>query len=212
MVLDKALTTVIYYTSNREDEVFEGVIRRKLLQVIGDLPLISVSQKSIDFGHNFCVGDIGASDKNVLIQMFIGCLLAETPFIATAEADFLYPPTGYFDFVPEDDAKFYRYTNLWVLRKKSNYFKKKKFSLGAQISGRNKLLDALWGKLSMENIRGDIVNPHGYKDGIDGPIPCITIKTGDGMRDDCGTNQDVLPVESLPYWGKVEDLKKLLWV
>ena len=69
----KDLFTIIYYTSNKEDEAFEGKTRKKLLEVCGDIPIISVSQKPIDFGKNICVGDVGACDANLYRQIQIGC-------------------------------------------------------------------------------------------------------------------------------------------
>ena len=54
--------TIIYYTSNREDERFESRVRANLLKVCGNLPIISVSQKPIyGFGFNIPVGDVGVS-------------------------------------------------------------------------------------------------------------------------------------------------------
>jgi len=83
--------TVIYYTSNREDERFETKIRAHLLQTIGDTPLISVSQRPIAFGKNICVGDVGRSGHNVFRQYQIGVQEAETPYVCPAESDCLYP-------------------------------------------------------------------------------------------------------------------------
>ena len=68
--------TIIYYTSNTENENFENKIRENILKVKGDLPLISVSQKPIDFGHNICVGELGKSYENAFYQAKIGCEIA----------------------------------------------------------------------------------------------------------------------------------------
>ena len=145
------MITVIYYTSNKEPELFEQNIRKRLLDVIGNLPLISVSQKPIDFGDNICVGEnIGLSDANIFRQLLIGCEKASTPLIATAEADCLYPPTGYFDFKPKNIDMTYRYTNLWLFYTKycnrrlwRKGFLKMDYSLCAQISGREYLIHHL---------------------------------------------------------------------
>lgn len=88
----KDLLTVIYYTSNREEKEFENKVKAKLLEVIGKLPLISVSQKPIDFRKNICVGDVGVCDANLFRQIQIGCEAANTPFVISAETDCLYPP------------------------------------------------------------------------------------------------------------------------
>ena len=105
--------TVIYYTSNREKELFESRIRQSLLDVIGDLPLISVSQKPIDFGKNICVGDVGVSSQNAFRQLQIGAMEAKTRFVCPAESDFLYPKE-YFEFRPPREDIFYIMAPLWV--------------------------------------------------------------------------------------------------
>ena len=64
--------TILYYTSNREGEEFEGRIRQNILNVKGDLPIISISHKPIDFGENICVGDVGVSGFNMFRQIQIG--------------------------------------------------------------------------------------------------------------------------------------------
>lgn len=64
--------TVLYYTSNREGENFEGRVREIILKNKGNLPLISVSQKPIDFGKNIVVGDHGASGFNMFRQPIYG--------------------------------------------------------------------------------------------------------------------------------------------
>ena len=94
--------TVVYYSSCREDPVFEGKIRQALLDAIGDLPLISVTQQPVDFGENICVGDVGRSGHNVFRQYQIGVQAATTRFVAPAESDALYPP-GWFASRPLSD-------------------------------------------------------------------------------------------------------------
>ena len=128
--------TVIYYTSNREKPEFENIIRQKILKTIGNTPLISVSHKPIKFGQNICVGDVGLSDYNIYRQMQLGCLEAKTKYVCTAEADCLYPPTGYFDFKPPENWTAGHYTNLYILWKGSHIFNQKAFSLCGLFSNR----------------------------------------------------------------------------
>jgi len=107
-------TTVIYYTSNTELPAFEEKIRQALMEAKGDLPLISVSQKPIDFGQNICVGDVGPSSQNAYRQLLIGVEAATTEFVCTAESDFLYDP-AYFQFQPKNNTTFYLAKPCWVL-------------------------------------------------------------------------------------------------
>jgi len=119
--------TIIYYTSNREDPRFEARIQRTLRHMSRPLPIISVSQKPIDFGKNICVGDVGLTGHNAQRQYLIGAKEAKTKYICNAEADFIYP-REYFNFVPKRDDTFYFATPLYVLfaqRGKSNIFGRK---------------------------------------------------------------------------------------
>lgn len=147
--------TVVYYTSNQEDESFEKKIRQRILDTIGDMPLISVSQKPIDFGKNICVGNVGLSGHNVFRQLQIGAEAATTPFIISAESDVLYPKE-YFEFVPPETDACYRYDNVYILWKyytriRKFYFRKA-HTEGAQICGRKWLIERIKGTLDSKVI------------------------------------------------------------
>ena len=122
-------TTVVYYTSNREDEKFEAKIKENLLKDIGNLPLISVSQKPMDFGKNICVGDVGVSNQNMHRQLQIGAMAATTPFIHFAQANTLYSKE-YFKHIPPVTDRIYRapvyliYLNHRGRKKDRFYFKR----------------------------------------------------------------------------------------
>jgi hypothetical protein len=110
MVLGQKITA-IYYTANVIEEPFGENIRKQILKSIGDIPLISVSQKPMDFGDNICVGDIGQSHINIYCQMLIGARAAKTDYVAMCEDDVLYMPS-HFSFLPELDTFAYN-TNRW---------------------------------------------------------------------------------------------------
>ena len=131
--------TIIYYTSNREDEKFEKNIRDRILASSGGLPIVSVSQKPIDFGHNVCIGDVGACNHNLFRQIQVACLTAKTPYVLSCEADCLYPD-DYFKYVPNDVNKCYKFTPLYILNEWGKYeysgFYRKDVAPFAQICGR----------------------------------------------------------------------------
>ena len=109
--------TVIYYTSNWLDihnPYFLENTKKQLLIAIGDLPLISVSQKPIVFGQNICVGDIGRSHLNVYRQILTGAKAAKTKYVATAEDDILYSYEHFHNYVPEKDRFAYD-MNKWSI-------------------------------------------------------------------------------------------------
>lgn len=217
------IATVVYYTSNREDEAFEEKIRQRLLETIGDLPLISVSQKPIDFGHNICVGDMGVSDQNVHRQLQLGANWAITPFIISAEADCLYPKE-YFEFVPPVVDKAYRLDNVYILSRSGGY-RQKAYSECGQIAGRDYLIKSIdkfyegKGQWSTKIEHGHRLRYlfgwyHSLAHG-DAPwsffhtdIPIVNIKTGNGLHEGTRTNLNVKSVIELPYWGSADKVRK----
>lgn len=206
--------TVLYYTSNREEEQFEKKIKDNLLKIIGNTPVISVSQKPIKFGQNICVGDVGLSDHNIYRQMQIGAMQAKTKFICTAEADCLYPPTGYFDFNPPDENAAYHYTNVWILYKGSPVFKKKAFSLCALFINREYLLarlDRVLHKLPTWSTKKPHPLFHKYNgwEPFKNDLAVINIKTRNGMRWHTGT--EGIEEKELPYFGSAIALGEELW-
>ena len=104
--------TIIHYTANKLPETTAGKIRAHLLEVTrGEMPIISVSQKPIDFGVNICVGDIGQSKYNVYKQIYIGLQQVKTEYIATSEDDTLYN-YEHFTYRPTP-GKFAYDANMW---------------------------------------------------------------------------------------------------
>jgi len=109
--------TLLYYTANTiEDVVPNGPvadnIRRDLLDVTGNqIPIISVSQKPIDFGENICVGTVGRSLYNCYKQIFLGAKKVKTKYIACCEDDALYN-TEHFTHRPSSDGVFSFNSNM----------------------------------------------------------------------------------------------------
>ncbi len=211
------LYTIVYYTSNREDETFEKKIKDKLLSVCGNIPIISVSQKPIDLGQNICVGDVGTSDHNLFRQILIGCQAVKTPYIISCEADCLYPP-DYFQFVP-GDFYCYRFKPNFILEAwgKDSYggFFPKGTAPFAQIAKRDWYVKEiekamvgrpLWSPGDRNRVM--IFLQPDWKT-IELKNPIISLKTGNGMRKH--TQVDGNCVFELPYWGKSGDLRKELW-
>lgn len=207
--------TIIYYTSNREDPVFEKKIQDNIMANKGDIPIISVSQKPIDFGENICVGDVGAAYHNEWRQIYIGAKQATTKYIIFAEADFLYH-SDYFNFNPTDENKCYRYDNVWIVYKNPRFgsYLKKKYSEGAQICGRELLI-----KMYEKYFEGvpewcDEKTPirkkdpfYKYKYELFGGGPCVSFKTGKGVRYMTNTMRDIPHEKVLLPWGNVKDLR-----
>jgi len=137
--------SVIFYTSNYITDFFAENVRKNLLWCIGDMPLISVSQKPMDFGRNICVGDIGRSHLNIYRQILIGAKAAETEYVALAEDDIFYTP-GHFTFRPTSKEVFAYNYNKWGLYTWTSppiYSYLGNLVVNQLIASRNYLVDAL---------------------------------------------------------------------
>lgn len=210
-------STIIYYTSNLETEKFEEKIRQYIVDVKGDLPLISVSQKPIDFGTNICVGDQGISYLNAFRQLLIGCEAATTDFVMTAESDCLYPAHGYFDFEPTNTNEIYSYSNNWILYKRQDrpYFYRKEQTHAGIIYGREFLINLLKKSLvglpqwSRTKMGFPFYSPDQQFTYFSGD-PIINIITGvNGRRSTTLMKEE--PKETLEYWGNCTDLKNRIF-
>ena len=114
------MTTILYLTDSRLDESFGKRVRHLLKIAAGDLPIVSVSQKPLDFGDNICVGDIGKSETSLYHQMFVGLQAVKTKNVAIAEHDCVYS-IEHFAFQP-DDENFWYNTNCWLAQLKNPKF------------------------------------------------------------------------------------------
>jgi len=201
------VTTVIYYTSNREDETFVSKIVKKLCENCGEIPIISVSQKPINLGRNICVGDIGVSDGNAFKQILIGCERATTPFVTFAEADTLYPPE-YFQYQPKE-LKRYWFEDVYIWYPHSRELQDSFFLKGRSDCGHMAGRELVIKLLKEGKDRGMKYKGKYRPEKVQLENPIINIKTGDGMRPK--TQTALNPVSSLPYWGKARDLRKELF-
>lgn len=107
-------TTVIYLTDNTLDEKIFFLCQKNILNSIGNLPLISISHKPIDFGENICVGILPRSSLSINQQMMRALEVVKTKYIAIAEHDCLYTPE-HFTFIPPDEISYYN-ENVWLLQ------------------------------------------------------------------------------------------------
>lgn len=207
--------TVIYYSSNREDPEFEAKIIMCLVQNCGGLPIVSVTQKPTILGRNIVVGDVGVSGFNMLRQIQVGCEVARTRFVISAEADCLYPP-DYFRFRPGRDDVCYRNENTYLMGNKRDYFwRKREGGTWAQVVNRVfylKRLDELfqresqWDSKKKNFPKEKKMNLFDHFKSFITEFPCISIKTGNGMRH--YSHSERIPIFDLPYWGNGRELKE----
>ena len=202
--------TVLYYTSNREGDKFEARVRNNILKVKAKLPIISVSQKAINFGKNIVVGDHGASGFNMFRQIQIGLREVKTKFVVSAEADCFYPP-DYFQFIPPRNDTPYRNNNTFLLPQFKDYFlKKNEGGTWAQVINKDFYLERLnylfkdapdWSveEKSFPKERSGKEDIFEHIEYYTGKNPCISVKSQRGMRS--YSHSERVPVYKLPYWG-----------
>lgn len=206
-------TTVLYYSSNREDELFEQKVIDDLKKKTKNHSIVSVTHKPTSLGNNICVGTHEACDFNLYKQILVGVRAIKTKYVLLAEADCFYPE-DYFDFEPKTD-ELYRFNEVWILKKWGGDYHKKEFSECAQISSRDYLLNKLEPIFKNRPEWAEDKNTpfvHVYKKrtwrhfGNGGA--CINIKTGDGLRAFTGTIRNLNPRKTLPGWGSASQFRK----
>ena len=197
--------TVIYYTSNREYEQFEQAVRRALLTAIGDCPLISVSQQPIEFGHNICVGDIGASQENIVKQLRIGVEAATTDFVAPVESDMLYPADFFSTEGKQLDTFYYPEDGYIAWHGKGKFYRKRLRDLSCVVGRQHMLaflkhLEATKPPFIAKEVR------HTQKwETVKLSAPVLTIKTSRQLHSRSPYSKHD-STRSLPHWGAAEQL------
>lgn len=195
------IATIIYYTANREQECFESKVIDNILKMKGTLPIVSVSQKPLDFGTNICVGKLKQNYKNAFYQALVGCLAAKTDYVVMCEDDCLYP-SDYFKFQPEKPDVIYTYDNVWLMWNRHNRtrFYKHGTTAGSIILGRDFYIDFLQKGYNFQDPK---IKWQSFTGG-----PLINIKTRQGVSFGTTLTKGVKPQKSFPLWGTVEDVKK----
>lgn len=198
-----------------------------MLKVAGDYPIISVSQKPMDFGKNICVGEIGKSVRNLYKQILIGAKAADTEYVAMAEDDCLYTREHFKKYRPRTGfafnvAKWSLYT--WV--KPPMYSVKYGKTTCAMIAPRKLLIEALeeryakypddnnypmhyWGEPgTCEKELGVTIRPTEEFWTCD-PIVAFSHENDLGFGD-FGARKwyGYMQACDVAYWGKAEDLMK----
>ncbi|HET7099042.1 MAG TPA: hypothetical protein VFI61_02320 [Patescibacteria group bacterium] len=106
--------TILYCTANSMPDDTAEKIRQNLTKVTeGKYPIISVSQKPINFGHNICVGKIDQSNYNFFKQMLTGAKEVKTKHIAHVDDDTLYV-AEHFTHLPPNEETFIFNSNTWI--------------------------------------------------------------------------------------------------
>lgn len=137
--------TVIMMTPNKVPDRWAAYQKETLLEAIGDTPLIIVSNKPMDWGtHNLIQTEYSLT--NIFIQMLRAAKLANTPYVAIADDDTVYPKE-HFDFRPPLDTFAYNFNRwhifTWRSRRRAYYFYKPRPGNGLMIAPRELLIKVI---------------------------------------------------------------------
>lgn len=102
---------IVYYSDCRGDERILQAVRQQIRRAAGDLPIVSVTLKPIDFGKNIAL-PLLRSYETMFEQILVGLKALDTDLVYFAEHDVLYSPES-FQFTPPTRDRFYYNENRW---------------------------------------------------------------------------------------------------
>jgi len=217
--------TIIYYTANVIPEFFANNVRDSIIKESrGEIPIISVSHKPIDFGKNICVGDIKISQYNIYKQLLIGAKEADTEFIICCEDDSLYN-WEHFNYRPKPGTFAYN-LNRWVAYyhirdARGGFFHRNRAGMCMCICYRDLLIEALEERFAkcpiLEETPLQFFGEPGRKENHLGvtvqkidrfrtEIPTLTFSHAESLGKRRRILESDMLADDLPYWGNGTDL------
>lgn len=214
--------TIIYYTANRLKPFFADNVRKILLKAADGLPIISVSQKPLDFGTNICVGTENYSGVQIYRQLLIGAKAANTKYLATAEDDILYSREHFRTYSPKDNEFAYDFSRwalyTWVVP--PTYSLKRRRVLSTMIAPRNLLIETLEERFDKYPSGGPVYSEPGKYEAAYGLTPRKSVEFWSHCPSIVFTHEQSFGFEvqgkkkalgelrayDIPFWGKASDI------
>lgn len=116
---------MIYYTDGKLDETnpqLANAVRKRLKMISGLIPIISVSQKPLNFGQNVCVGEKKYCYQSMYEQLLSGLkAVPDNAVVYPVEHDVFYHPS-HFAKLPEDNEHCFINTNRYYWKAGLPYF------------------------------------------------------------------------------------------
>jgi len=106
---------IIYYTDNRLDADIMSTCQKQLRKAAGDVPIVAVSLKELDFGDERIVVDAERGYVTMFRQILAGLEATDADVVFFAEHDVLYHPS-HFEFMPAKTDRYYYNQNVWKVR------------------------------------------------------------------------------------------------
>lgn len=111
---------IVYYTDNTLDEYIMTTCQKQLKEAAGDIPIVSVSLKPINFEKNIVL-NFERGYLTMAKQILEGLCAIDTEVVFFAEHDVLYHKS-HFAFCPPDIERYFYNTNVWKMRYKDGHF------------------------------------------------------------------------------------------
>ena len=98
---------IVYYTDSQLQPELATAVRKRLKKVCGPIPIISVSQKPLNFGKNVCIGEQPRKYKSVYEALLAGVEASpKGSIVYLIEHDVFYHPS-HFAFLPPEHGTLY---------------------------------------------------------------------------------------------------------
>lgn len=103
---------IIYISDDSIEDSLANAVRKTIEKSVGFIPIISISDKKLDFGKNFiCKNENGRNDINIYRKLLVGLENTDADYIYVCEHDVFYH-SSHFVFIPPDD-NFYHNKNSY---------------------------------------------------------------------------------------------------
>jgi len=204
---------IVYYTDSQLDEKLAGPVRKRIKKMAGPIPIISVSQKPLDFGKNICVGEKPRVMLSMFEQMLEGLKAAPPESIVYfCEHDVFYHPS-HFAYLPKKNTHAYFNTNRYHYRFGMEMFLKAR---GKRAYSQGVAYREMWIKHIETRIEEFKVKPHKIHIPFINFIsdrPNVDMRHGHNLTPDGEYKRDWLHgnvpgTVNLPGWGRPKHFEK----
>lgn len=135
--------TIIFLTANEHPEHWTNFHKQKLLEAIGNYPLITSTIKPLGLPGLEIIQTEPYSHRSMYRQLLKACKLATTPFIAVAESDVLYSSEHFVFYRPPMDTVAYDMSKWSLYTWRPVFSIRKRKTNATMIAPREYLIDAL---------------------------------------------------------------------
>ena len=152
---------ILYYTDSKLDETnpqLAMAVRKQLKKAAGPIPIISVSQKPLNFGKNICIGEQPRRYRSVYDAIKCGLEhISDDSIVYLCEHDVFYHPS-HFAQLPEKNTMYFNTERWYYMKGRPDFAKARgKRALSQSVSYRPALLKHVEERLATIVGDGDLV-------------------------------------------------------